>query len=1594
MNRRIKKYLNLAGLIVLLCVLTISNAYSQFVYNGGGSSDSLGIDTNGDGVVDNYIYPSFLKKGTNITFTVTGDTLEIAGPVSSGTADSLGIDVNGDGVVDNYLYSIVGGAFHLKKGTNITFTVTGDTLEIAGPVSSGTADSIAVDTSGSGDYATIYSIVGEMATIREGSGIDLTVNTDTFYIAATLGTFIEDDEVNNTITVTGLGDSTEWNATKDAVSSDSSSWSTHTVSDITDISNYIDTVTTDSIPFADSAVNAVLADSALTIDTTNTGFTTYIANNSRDSIGVDTDGNGTIDNYIYPSTIKKGANITLTVNSDTLTIAGPTSSGTADSMGVDTDGDGVIDNYLYSTIGGAFHLKEGANITFTVTADTLEISGPAAAGTADSLAVDTSGSGDYAYVYSTVSGGAFTLRKGTGIDFTVSEDTFYISSTLDTASYALTITDTLISYLNLADTNTYTLNILLSVDTTIGDSLVTYFDTAQVVDTIQALNSIQDGTILSTYETIANVGLIGDDTVNYQTAYGWGDWSGVVLLLSDTSAFHTDIDNGTKAIVSDSLSWVKIDSNTVGLIDSSGTDTLLIFYDGTNWNIGDTGLSIMDSVEINSFIRFVDGTDTLEFIPELVDSMINQKGVYASGSGSTDSIRLGNGINNLTDATQDTLSAPTDTIEVDTTVLATLNALNDSSATSLKLDDTNTYTLTTLLSVDTTIGDTTTLIRTLIGKITDDTTNYQTAYNIANVLDTFSRLPMSRVYFDTLTGATPDTLKVIYSDSSNIALFDTDDLTEGATNLYDQPIPDSSLWQSAAEVNILIEDSLNEYSLTTAISSTYETIVNVALIGDDTTKWNSADSVINADSAGWNAGVTDHGLLTGLLDDDHPQYLKESDTNAFALTILLSADTTIGDSLTNYTPTSGLSISNWNTAYSWGDWSAVVLLLSDTNAFAITITDTLSSYSLTSHVHGQYMDSAIVIDSIQANDNIVRSEIRDTVIAMDVGGLTYWEDSVDTDTSIFVPITSTSGRITADSSLEISTRGAGTPTIDFGKYSLDSIRFDSMVEKTGRYDSTGKMDTTYTPFQTYVSGQFSSQLTNATVYGDLSVSGYLNHWNHEFDPDVAKGHANNANNEDTLQLHLFSRDGTDSTYQNVHPSITYIPQGFMGYKVWAVISGFPASMEDAYVLCTNTFDSLNNPTDFHVYIDSFSTTPTYDTANNPILNAADVGASYCSDGHLFFGANSKLWAVTRAIYGYPVVDSSKLYVQSTSDGLTWSDTTSILTVMGEGIVSPTIFLDTNSTYKMFVTTDSSYTSYTNMYSAPKPDTEFTFISRTNLHSSNDNIYKVWHSSILPYSPDMYLAIIKEADSASSGAGGQLSIAKSRDGGLTWSDAYVVMQETGDTNDWDGNFLYRADGYWSNDGEHNFVKLMYSASGYRGTGSSLFNTAFTNLTFDNGGSKFTIIPDLLPGLTAIDSVTLTFGEVVNGVPIITRDSAISATGYVANDTLYWTCSALPKGITSIDTVIFTYMVGDDTTSTNIKNIEMYGHKTNSIMADSVYADILAGTLTSLSWVTDTIAVNSIYNYSEGDQMTIKMTTEIDGGNNIYIGRMYIICTVKN
>jgi len=173
----------------------VGNLSGDGLVADSGSVDTLGVNKitvanaiviSADSIID--------FAGTNLS--VTAGVLNATG--GSGTADSMGIDTDGDGTVDNYLYSTTAGAFHIKEGANITLTVAGDTVTIAGPASGGTADSIGVDTDGDGTMdGYMYSSVAGSAHLKEGTGMILTLDTDTTSFATTLGTTITSSEITD-----------------------------------------------------------------------------------------------------------------------------------------------------------------------------------------------------------------------------------------------------------------------------------------------------------------------------------------------------------------------------------------------------------------------------------------------------------------------------------------------------------------------------------------------------------------------------------------------------------------------------------------------------------------------------------------------------------------------------------------------------------------------------------------------------------------------------------------------------------------------------------------------------------------------------------------------------------------------------------------------------------------------------------------------------------------------------------------------------------------------------------------------------------------------------------------------------------------------------------------------------------------------------------------------------------------------------------------------------------------------------------------------------------------------------------------------------
>jgi hypothetical protein len=429
---------------------------------------------------------------------------------------------------------------------------------------------------------------------------------------------------------------------------------------------------------------------------------------SSDSLGIDTDANGTIDNWLYGTDgligmLKEGANVVFTVTGDTLTISGPSGSGTADSVGVDTSGDGVIDCKLYGTSGYMAVLKEGSGAVLTVVGDSVTLSI-----TEDDPALE---------------GATITLGPGTSVNENI---VFY------SALYGL---DSLI-YNHLYGVLSFSGDIYKQVVT--GDSVFATKNNIQKI-THDSVSNRWDSTTTKTRL---------DDSVTYEVLNGKGDVGTSAGQLAIGNHAHT----GVYAPVTP---------------DSTEIDTANI----REWVADKIGGMVTGNTETNITVTYDDADNTLDFV--------------ASGSVGSD-------------LDLDSLSA--DTIVVNTVLKVPGNQ---------------------------TIDNDTSLVSE--GELEDSLDGYPAtavAQDLIHDSIVDNSVLLAAKYFD-MMGTSPDSVKVLYSDSTNKALKDASGNT---------------------------------------ITTTYETITKVALIGDDTTAFKLAkDSV-----ADWDNGALDSTNLAndGVSIDD------------------------------------------------------------------------------------------------------------------------------------------------------------------------------------------------------------------------------------------------------------------------------------------------------------------------------------------------------------------------------------------------------------------------------------------------------------------------------------------------------------------------------------------------------------------------------------------------------------------------------------------------------------------------------------------------------------------------------------------------------
>ena len=354
--------------------------------------------------------------------------------------------------------------------------------------------------------------------------------------------------------------------------------------------------------------------------------------------------------------------------------------GTADSAGVDTDGNGTVDGYMYSTTAGAFHFKKGTNVTLTLSADTVTIAATGGGLTywtegdeGDSSTFDAASGNtqfkllDPLYVTGNIStsGNAYINYDGidgnshlyfydnsspTGayIQWLESSTRFHLSHNLSTAGSFFSYTD---MYVGAGGTNQPTAYfydeadawggwIQFDTNTAVEGSKFTFSDPINIGDstsddslaathqkvklliedslneyslTTEVKTLIEDSldeyslttAISATYETITNVGKIGDDTASYKaTADALGTAIDSTKITDGSVSMSADLHTFTEAELETEL------SNVTALFTNNVAGDVTISGDASTIGAGVVESTMVGADQINDLdINWGSGTD-------------------------------------------------------------------------------------------------------------------------------------------------------------------------------------------------------------------------------------------------------------------------------------------------------------------------------------------------------------------------------------------------------------------------------------------------------------------------------------------------------------------------------------------------------------------------------------------------------------------------------------------------------------------------------------------------------------------------------------------------------------------------------------------------------------------------------------------------------------------------------------------------------------------------------------------------------------------------------------------------------------------------
>ena len=403
----------------------------------------------------------------------------------------------------------------------------------------------------------------------------------------------------------------------------------------------------------------------------------------------------------------------------------------------------------------------------------------------------------------------------------------------------------------------------------------------------------------------------------------------------------------------------------------------------------------------------------------------------------------------------------------------------------------------------------------------------------------------------------------------------------------------------------------------------------------------------------------------------------------------------------------------------------------------------------------------------------------------------------------------------------------------------------------------------------------------------------------------------------------------DGSGQVVHPDIYYNPSGWNGYKYWMVMTPYPAgdpTYENPSILVSNDNitwivpPGLTNPID----------TPT---------------SGQDADPDIILGLDGKLYV----FFEWGSGGTSKVYVKSSSDGITWSAKTEILSsTTEENYLSPTVILD-GSNYVIYYVDTLSSPNLLKRRTASTPTGTWSAATTCSIAGIPGGI-ELWHLNVIK-NGDEYYAFHDLNDS-------KLYFAISQDGvNWTFSSTPILSPST---SGWDNSIIYRS--AVVDEGSANTYGLWYSAR----DASLVWHIGYTTVvvTVNAGSGAITTAGILKAGVGTLTSLNLT----ADTNQIVLNSDAVGG--------IYTTLTGTATGTAKV--ITFPDITGTVALTTGVGGLSSYLQLAGGIMT----GDILVSGTVNLG-ATGSRFTNIWGTTITGTSLTDGITT-ITGGNYTGVG----------